>query len=171
MPTKTYRLLPVFVPSIIHNLTRAAYSPMAFTSCHDRGSNPAATPTCFSRSSSSALSQNTTAIKKLTQLPYYSWYESIIKWYVRKKQIVYYGKYKLSFFLWVVSLLIAATPSSPIPECACREFPNHPSSSLDPVVQFNFFHSLRLLFVFLPSFMHFGYTITYVIRVLSGGWS
>ena len=31
MPAKTYRLLPVFVPSIIHNLT------MAFTSCHDQG--------------------------------------------------------------------------------------------------------------------------------------
>ena len=26
VPTKTYRLLPVFVPLIIHNLTRAAYS-------------------------------------------------------------------------------------------------------------------------------------------------
>ena len=30
-------LLPVFVPLIMHNLTRAAFSPMAFTSCQDRG--------------------------------------------------------------------------------------------------------------------------------------
>ena len=35
-PTK---VLPVSVPSIVHSLTGVAYSPMAFTCCHDLGSN------------------------------------------------------------------------------------------------------------------------------------
>ena len=58
-PLKTYRLLPVFVPLIIHNLTRAAYSPNGFHKLSRPGlepatprwesqhSNHAATPTCF----------------------------------------------------------------------------------------------------------------------------
>ena len=41
MPTKTYILLPVFVPSIIHNLTRAAYSPNGFHKLSWPGLKPA----------------------------------------------------------------------------------------------------------------------------------
>ena len=67
MPTKTYRLLPVFVPLIIHNLTRAAYSPNGFHKLSRPGlepathrwesqhSNHAATPTCFSQAAKSKV--------------------------------------------------------------------------------------------------------------------
>ena len=59
MPTKTYRLLPIFVPLIIHNLTSAAYSPNGFHKLSWPGlelatprwesqhSNHAATLTCY----------------------------------------------------------------------------------------------------------------------------
>ena len=59
MPTYTYRLLPDFVPSIIHNLTRAAYSPNGFHKLlwpgkkpatlrwESHHSNHAANPTCL----------------------------------------------------------------------------------------------------------------------------
>ena len=38
-PTKLTDFCLSFVPLITHYLTGAAYSPMAFTRCHDRGSN------------------------------------------------------------------------------------------------------------------------------------
>ena len=40
-PQKTYRLLPVFVPLIIHNLTRAVYSPNGFHKLSRPGLEPA----------------------------------------------------------------------------------------------------------------------------------